>query len=40
MMITQVMQPEFSAAITRIKTPEQALRSSQKQIEHIIGGGE
>jgi multiple sugar transport system substrate-binding protein len=40
MMITQVMQPEFSAAITRIKTPKQALRSSQKQIAHIIGTGE
>jgi multiple sugar transport system substrate-binding protein len=40
MMMTQVMQPEFSAAITRIKTPEQALRSSQKQILHIVGPGE
>jgi multiple sugar transport system substrate-binding protein len=40
MMITQVMQPEFSAAITRIETPEQALRSSKKQIAHIIGAGE
>lgn len=36
MMITQVMQPEFSAALSGIKTPEEALRSAQKQIEHII----
>jgi multiple sugar transport system substrate-binding protein len=36
MMITQVMQPEFSAALSGIKTPEEALRSAQKQIEHIL----
>jgi hypothetical protein len=36
MMITQVMQPEFSAAISGIKTPEDALNSAQKQIEHIL----
>lgn len=36
MMITQVMQPEFSAAISGIKTPEDALKSVQKQIEHIL----
>ncbi len=36
MMITQVLQPEFSAAITGIKTPAQALGSAQKQIEHIL----
>jgi multiple sugar transport system substrate-binding protein len=36
MMMTQVMQPEFSAAISGIKTPERALHSAQKQIEHII----
>ena len=34
MMITQVMQPEFSAAL--IKTPEEALNSAHKQIEHIM----
>lgn len=36
MMITQVMQPEFSAALSGIKTPEEALKSAQKQIEHIL----
>ena len=36
LMITQVMQPEFSAAISGIKTPEAALNSAQRQIEHIL----
>lgn len=37
MMITQVLQPELSAAISGIRTPEEALRSAGKQIEHILG---
>jgi len=40
MMITQVMQPEFSAALAGIKTPEMALISARKQIEHILKSGE
>jgi multiple sugar transport system substrate-binding protein len=36
MMISQVLQPEFSAVISRIRTPEQALESAQKQVEHIL----
>ena len=36
MMITQVMQPEFSAAISGIRTPAEALRSAEKQITHIL----
>lgn len=36
MMMTQVMQPEFSAALSGIKTPEDVLRSTQKQLEHIL----
>jgi multiple sugar transport system substrate-binding protein len=36
MMITQVLQPEFSAAISGIKSPEDALASAQKQVEHIL----
>ena len=36
MMITQVMQAEFSAAISGIKTPKSALDSAHKQIEHIL----
>ncbi len=35
-MISQVIQPEFSAAISGIKSPAAALRSAQKQIEHIL----
>jgi multiple sugar transport system substrate-binding protein len=37
MMITQVMQSEFSAAISGMKSPEKALKSAQAQIEHIVG---
>jgi multiple sugar transport system substrate-binding protein len=36
MMITQVLQPEFSAAISGIKKPEAALASAQEQIAHIL----
>jgi multiple sugar transport system substrate-binding protein len=36
MMITQVMQPEFSAALTGIKTPQEALASAKEQTEHIM----
>ncbi|MEW6052944.1 MAG: ABC transporter substrate-binding protein [Nitrospirota bacterium] len=38
MMMTQVMQPEFSAALSGIKSPADALESARKQIEHILGG--
>jgi multiple sugar transport system substrate-binding protein len=37
MMITQVMQSEFSAAVSGMKSPEKALKSAQAQIEHIVG---
>ncbi len=36
MMITQVLQPEFSAAISGIKSPADALGSAEKQITHIL----
>jgi multiple sugar transport system substrate-binding protein len=36
MMMTQVMQPEFSAILSGIKTPEEGLRTAQAQIEHIL----
>jgi len=36
MMITQVMQAEFSAALSGIKTPESALNSAHKQVEYIL----
>jgi multiple sugar transport system substrate-binding protein len=37
MMITQVLQPEFSSAISGIKTPASALASAQRQVERILG---
>ncbi len=36
MMISQIMQPEFSAVLSRIKEPEDALKSASKQIEFIL----
>lgn len=36
LMITQVMQPEFSAALSGIKTPEEALASAHNQIAYIL----
>ncbi len=39
MMITQVLQPAFSAAIAGIETPEAALASAQRQVRHILGEG-
>ncbi len=37
MMMTQVMQPEFSAVISGIKTPEDALASAHRQVAYILG---
>jgi multiple sugar transport system substrate-binding protein len=39
MMITQVLQPEFSAVLAGIRTPEAALSSGQEQIRHLLGEG-
>ncbi len=36
MMISQVIQPEFSAVLSRIKEPEDALNSARKQIGFIL----
>lgn len=36
MMISQVMQPEFSAVLSEIKTPGEALRSAREQMEFIL----
>jgi multiple sugar transport system substrate-binding protein len=36
MMITQVTQPEFSAALSGIKTPEESLKAAQRQIDYIL----
>ena len=40
MMISQVMQPEFSAALSRIKEPKEALKSARQQIEFILSAEE
>ncbi len=37
MMISQILQPEFSAALAGIKTPEDALASAQNQVRHLLG---
>jgi multiple sugar transport system substrate-binding protein len=37
MMISQVLQPEFSAVLAGIKSPEDALDSAEKQVRHIFG---
>jgi multiple sugar transport system substrate-binding protein len=39
MMITGVLQPEFSAVIAGIRTPGEALASAQKQVEHLLEAG-
>ena len=36
MAMTQIMQPEFSAAISRVKSPEEALREIEKGIKKVI----
>lgn len=37
LMLSQIMQPEFSAAITGVKSPEETLRSADLQINHLLG---
>lgn len=37
MMMTQVMQPEFSAALAGVRSAEEALASAQEQVAHILG---
>ncbi len=37
MMMTQVMQPEFSAALTGVSNPAEALGSAARQTGHIMG---
>jgi len=36
LMFSQIMQPEFSAAVTGIKTPADALRSASLQMAHLL----
>ncbi|HNT69772.1 MAG TPA: ABC transporter substrate-binding protein [Syntrophorhabdaceae bacterium] len=37
MMMTQILQPEFSAAIAGIKKPSDALMSAERQVQHVLG---
>jgi multiple sugar transport system substrate-binding protein len=39
MMISQVLQPEFSAAVSGFKGPEKAMEEAQRQVEHILEMG-
>ncbi len=36
LMLSQIMQPEFSAALVGLKEPKEALRSARLQMEHIL----
>jgi multiple sugar transport system substrate-binding protein len=40
MQITQALQPELSAVLAGFKSPEEALKSAQRQIERILEAGE
>jgi multiple sugar transport system substrate-binding protein len=37
MMMSQVLQPEFSAVVSGIRKPEEALAAAQQQIEFLLG---
>ena len=36
LMLSQIMQPEFSAALVGLKEPREALKSAQRQMKHIL----
>jgi multiple sugar transport system substrate-binding protein len=36
LMLSQVMQPEFSAALVGLKEPKAALKNAQRQMNHIL----
>lgn len=37
LMISQILQPELSAVVTGIRTPQHAMQVAQQQIEHLLG---
>jgi trehalose/maltose transport system substrate-binding protein len=37
LMISQILQPELSAVVSGFRSPEQAMRSAQQQIDHLLG---
>jgi len=38
LMFSQMMQPEFSAVLVGLKSPEKALQDAQLQMDHILSG--
>ena len=38
LMLSQVMQPEFSAALVGLKSPAEALRDAERQMNQILSG--
>ena len=38
LMLSQMMQPEFSAVLVGLKSPEKALQDAQLQMDHILSG--
>lgn len=36
LMISQILQPELSAVVAGIRTPEQAMASAEKQVRHLL----
>jgi multiple sugar transport system substrate-binding protein len=38
LMLSTTVQPEFSAALVGVKTPEQALADAKRRLEYMLGG--
>jgi multiple sugar transport system substrate-binding protein len=36
LMISQIVQPELSAVVSGVRTPERAMRSADQQIRHLL----
>lgn len=37
LMISQILQPELSAVVTGLRSPQDAMQGAQRQIEHLLG---
>ena len=37
-MLSTTVQPEFSAALVAVKTPQQALDHARRRLEYMLGG--
>jgi multiple sugar transport system substrate-binding protein len=40
LMISQILQPELSAVVANIRSPEEAMRVAGRQIEHLLGASQ